>query len=280
MPAKTLLVCLNTVERTNELLHVACDLAARQEAHLVGLYVIPGVQYYSVPAGMHGAVDINESQRNYYEEHAEPTRTAFEEAVQKAGVNGEWRLIRSEHHLMAGMAVEHGMQADLIIAGQTPPEGFDSFEPEFAERLIMESGRPVLVVPHTGQFATVATHAVIGWNKTQQAARAVGDARALLKGADQTTIVCINPEKHFSGDTLPGSELATMLARHGVTVSSEVLNDGSASTGEVLLRKAGEIGADLIVIGAFGHSRLREYVFGGVTQHNLANMTVPVLLSH
>ncbi len=280
MPAKTILVCLNTVERAGELLRVSCNLAERQEAHLIGLYVIPGIQYYSVPSGMHGAVDINESQRNYYDEHAEATHSAFEDAVRKSGVSGEWRLIRSEHHLMSGLAVEHGMQADLIVAGQTPPEGYDSFEPEFAERLIMESGRPVLVVPHTGQFQSVATDVVVGWNKTPQAARAVGDSLALLTSADRTTIACINPEKEFSGDNLPGSELATMLARHGVTVSSETTNDGSASTGEVLLRKAGDLGADLVVIGAFGHSRLREYVFGGVTQHCLSNMTVPVLLSH
>ena len=279
MHVKTILVCLNAVERTDELLKVAADLAARHEAHLVGLFVIPGVQIYAVPGGVHGAIDINQEQRAYYEAQADPVHAKFEDIVRKSAVVGEWRCVQAETHHMAKCALEHCLRADLIVAAQSPEAGFDGFEPEFAERIIMETGRPVLVVPREGRFETIATHVVVGWNNSPQAARASSDALALLQKADQVTIVSVNPDDEAGREDLPGAEFATMLSRHGVTVTTETVS-ATSSAGEALLTKASDLGANLLVVGAYGHSRLREYVFGGVTKHLLQHMTVPVLMSH
>lgn len=280
MPIKTILVCLNAIERAAELLKVAGDLAVRHQAHLVGLYIVPGIHIYAVPSGVHGAIDVNKEQRAYYDSQTDQVHQAFEEAVRKTAVVGEWRHVHAETHQMAKCALEHCLRADLIVAAQSPEEGFDSFEPEFAETLVMESGRPVLVVPREGTFAPVGTHVIVGWNESPQAARACGDAIPLLQKADQVTIVSVNPAVGSTAENLPGAELATMLSRHDVKVTTEKVSPRSGNVSETLLAKASDRGANLIVVGAYGHSRLREYVFGGVTNHLLQHMTVPVLMSH
>ncbi len=279
MPIRTILVALHTVDRADEIIRIGCSLAARHDAHLIGLYVIPGVRYYASPAATHAAMDINSEQRSYYETHAEQVKETFEDLVRKENVRSEWRCLQAEGPLMFGLTVAHGMQADLIIAGQTPSDGFDSFEPEFVEHVIMESGRPVLVVPHEGTFTNVGTNALVAWNNTAESARAASDSIPLLQKADQATVVWINADE-FEGGNLPGSELAQMLARHEVNVASAPIRTGKSEIGEVLLTKANDVGADLLVSGAYGHSRLREYLFGGVTRYLLDNMTLPILMSH
>ncbi len=279
MPIRTILAALNTVDRAEEIIRISAKLAASHEAHLIGLFVIPGVRYYATPAATHAAIDINAEQRAYYESHLDEVKQTFEDTVRKENVRGEWRALQAETPLMSGVTVAHGMQADLIVAGQTPSDGFDSFEPEFVEHVIMDAGRPVLVVPHEGTFANVGTNVLVAWNSSAEAARAVSDAIPLLKKAEQATVVWINAEEHQGGN-LPGTELAQMLARHEVNVTSEALYTGKWDIGEVLLTKTGDLGADLLVCGAYGHSRLREYLFGGVTRHLLDHMTVPVLMAH
>lgn len=279
MPIRTILTALNTVDRAEELIRISAALAAAHEAHLIGLYVIPGVRYYATPAATHAAIDINAEQRGYYESHLDQVKQAFEDEVRKQDVRGEWRALQADTPLMSGATVTHGMQADLIVAGQTPEDGFDSFEPEFVEHVIMDAGRPVLVVPHEGRFESVGSNVLVAWNNSAEAARAASDAIPLLQKAEQSTVVWINAEEHEGGN-LPGTELAQMLARHKVNVTSEAFYTGKWEIGEVLLTKADELGSDLLVTGAYGHSRLREYLFGGVTRHLLDHMTVPVLMSH
>ena len=279
MPVRTILTTLNTVDRAEQLIRTGCELAAKHDAHLVGLYVIPGARYYATPATTHAAVDINVEQRNYYESNADQVHEMFEDHVRKDGVRGEWRYLQSESPLVSGVTTAHGMQADLIIAGQTPTDGFDSFEPDFVEHIIMDAGRPVLVMPHEGNFSSIGSHALIAWNASAEAARAVADAVPLLKQADKVSVVWVNADE-FEGGNLPGSELGHMLARHDINVTTEALSTGKWDIGDALLTKANDIGADLLVSGAYGHSRLREYLFGGVTRYLLDNMTVPVLMAH
>ncbi len=279
MPIRTILVALHTVDRADEIIRIGCSLAARHDAHLIGLYVIPGVRYYASPAATHAALDINAEQRSYYETHAEQVKETFEDLTRKENVRSEWRCLQAEGPLMFGLTVTHGMQADLIIAGQTSSDGFESFEPEFVEHVIMESGRPVLVVPREGTFKNLGANALVAWNNTAESARATADAVPLLKQTEQTTVVWVNADE-FEGGNLPGSELSQMLARHNVNVSSAPIRTGKSEIGEVLLTKANDLGADLLVTGAYGHSRLREYLFGGVTRYLLDNMTIPVLMSH
>ena len=149
------------------------------------------------------------------------------------------------------------------------------------ELVALASGRPILAVPYAGQFETVGRRVLIGWNATREATRAVNDAMPLLAAADVVTVLTIDareaPDAHGE---LPGADISLHLARHGVKATIERTVSAGVPAGEVLLSRAADLGADLLVIGAYGHSRMRELLLGGATRSILQSMTVPVLMSH
>jgi nucleotide-binding universal stress UspA family protein len=136
-------------------------------------------------------------------------------------------------------------------------------------------------VPHSGRFASVATRVLVGWNASREAARAVNDALPMLAGATTTCILAANPERGIGGHgEEPGADIALHLARHGLSVTVEHRVAPDVPDADLLLNHASDMSADLLVVGAYGHSRLREFVLGGVTRTLLRQMTVPVLMSH
>ena len=143
----------------------------------------------------------------------------------------------------------------------------------------MESGRPVLMIPQRGSYAAPAL-AVAGYNATRESSRALFDCLPLLQSANEVRVVWVDPqsERGIAGD-VPGAEAATALARHGIKAVAEGLPAG-INAGKALLQRAQDLGANLVVMGAYAHSRMREYIFGGATQYVLANATIPVLMSH
>jgi len=145
--------------------------------------------------------------------------------------------------------------------------------------LALGVGRPVLIVPRYGTFETVGERVLVAWNGSREATRAVHDALPLLKLASSVTVLSIDPE-HDTGDRIPGADIALHLARHGVAAEGMSTVGLDISVGDLLLSRAADLGADLIVMGAYGHSRVRELVLGGATRHILQHMTVPVLMSH
>jgi nucleotide-binding universal stress UspA family protein len=146
---------------------------------------------------------------------------------------------------------------------------------------VMTSGRPVLAIPFAGDFPTLGERVLVAWNASREAARAVNDALPLMAAAKQVTVLAINPQRGIGrqGD-VPAADIALHLARHGVKAEAAHTVANDISDGEALLSYAADVGADLIVSGAYGHSRARELVFGGVTRTLIAEMTAPVLLSH
>jgi nucleotide-binding universal stress UspA family protein len=189
----------------------------------------------------------------------------------------EWRKISGE---VVDAAQLHCRYADLVVIGQGGREDDESTVSDYLpESLLMGAGRPVLIVPSYGRFQSVGERVLVAWNRTRESTRAVHDALPFLTRAKAVTVLEANPTAG-GAPHIAGAEIAQHLARHGVKVEVEVSVVNEVSTGSALLSRAAEIGADLLVMGAYGHSRLREYTLGGVTRHILKHMTLPVLMSH
>jgi nucleotide-binding universal stress UspA family protein len=280
MGYRTILVCLNEVDRAAALLQVAGGIAQTHEAHLIGLFVIPGLRIYPA-SGMGMTPDLFEAHREMFTGRSEEAKALFDAQMRETDLLGEWRLVESGSPLVADTAIEHARQSDLVVASQSSPESDSGVESDFAGRIAMESGRPILLVPYYGRFDHCGRRALIGWNGTREAARAAFDAVPILKHADLVYVSRIDAEesKEEAGP-YPGTELAKALARHGIKTTAERLARSEVDAGEALLSHASDVGADLIIMGAYGHGRLREFILGGATRTILQSMTVPILMSH
>ena len=280
MSYKDLLVVLGSDAASRGRMALAAALSERFAAHLVGLYPFPvpdiprTLGYYN-PSLFD---PIFRELREKAQEVCDREREAFEHAASLRGLSAEWRVTEG---LEADPAV-HARYVDLTILGQLDPDGGDTelIRPR-PELVALASGRPILAVPYAGQFETVGRRVLIGWNATREATRAVNDAMPLLAAADVVTVLTIDaregPDAHGE---LPGADISLHLTRHGVKATIERTVSAGVPAGEVLLSRAADLGADLLVIGAYGHSRMRELLLGGATRSILQSMTVPVLMSH
>jgi len=279
MSYKTILVHLDTSVRAHPRLENALRIAKRFDAHVIGLFAVfePPPRVFAVMAG---AAD-------YYAQHAALRREQrgalerlFHAELTRAGVSGEW-LASDER---ATVSVPHYARcADLVVASQDDSNDPESFVGDhFPETLVMSVGRPVLLIPYTGFFPTLGAHPMIAWDGSREATRAVHDALPLLTSAERVTVVAIDTDHDEApGEPIRGADIAACIARHGVSVevsSSEA--PSGAQAGEMLLSRAADLGADLVVMGGYGHARWQERVLGGATRTFLASMTVPVLMSH
>ena len=253
----------------------AAALADRHGAHLTGLFVTPPLEIPTyvmaqLPAEAH-RVRAEDDDRK-----AEAACLMFEQQVAGAGLAS-----RSEWVRESGISVERtarlGRLSDLVVVGQSDPENPLAGGVDVAE-LVLSGGRPVLVVPYALRQPKLGEHILIAWNDSREAARAVADAMPILEAANNVSVLSVDPRKAL-GDT-PGADIATHLARHDISVESASMDSRELSPADILLNRASDLSADMIVMGAYGRSRLRELVLGGVTYDILQRMTVPVLMSH
>ncbi len=284
MPLKTILVLLNDAGRTEQLLDAASALARQFDAHLVGLYILPAAKVYS-DVGMVAAPMVFEGYRDLFKSKLAEVHKKFEARAKQDGLKAEWRVIDSSFPEIADGAIAEARSAELVITSQIDYGQDGSIERDLVVRLIMESGRPVLIIPKAGHFAPrgegIAEKAIVGFNGTREAARAMFDALPLLRIVKETRLVWVDPYKQ-SGESgeIPGAEEATVLSRHGIKAIAEPMMTTGRNAGEALLMRANDLGADLLVMGAYAHSRMSEFVFGGATRHVLEHMKIPVLMSH
>ena len=274
-----ILVHVDQSPRAQMRLDIAAMLARQHAAHLTALQVID----VAVPVmamgdgGGGGAViaELMEQMRQSALTAGQKLKAAFEAALAREGIMGEWRQVEGT---TAEIVALHGRYADLLVLGQDDPESDNT---DVLETVLFDSGRPVLAIPFAGSRPTIGKRVLIGWNASREASRALHDALPLLAKAESTTVFLANPRRGLGahGDE-PGADIARHLARHGlkVNVAKAVADDVPDSA--LLLNHASDMGADLLVMGAYGHSRLREFILGGVTRSLLREMTVPVLLSH
>jgi nucleotide-binding universal stress UspA family protein len=281
MRLKDILVHLDATAQASARLRLAADLARRHEAHLTGLYVVDVVLPALAAADASGGVaiaDLLETMREEALARAAGVEAAFRERLRLDGLAGEWRLVEGAAPEQVALQARY---ADLLVLGQQDPGGGQPAAGATIEQALFSSGRPVLVVPHAGCPEAVGHTVLIGWNASREAARAVHDALPLIAGAGSVTVLAVNPRQGLSGHgEEPGSDLARHLARHGLAVTVEHTVAPDIDDGEAILNRAAELSADLLVVGAYGHSRLREMALGGVTRTLLRQMTVPVLMAH
>ncbi|TCZ52958.1 universal stress protein [Roseicella aquatilis] len=282
MALKDILVHLDASPRCQARLALATALARRHGAHLVGLHVVDvALPVMAMVDAGGGGLMLGQMIDRLREDGLEAARRVeadFREHLRREAIPGEWRLVEGAVPEQVALQARY---ADLAVVGQVDPDAPSTAAALVVEHLLFSAGRPVLVVPHSGDFADVGRRVLLGWNASREATRATHDALPILAAAELVTVVAVNPaaapDAHGAE---PGADIALHLARHGVTAQVEQASAAKGAEGDALLNRAAELPADLIVVGAYGHSRLRELVLGGVTRTLLGAMTVPVLLSH
>jgi nucleotide-binding universal stress UspA family protein len=282
MTPKTILAYLNSSRTAREVLSFAIALARRSDAHLTGLHVVPLV---TVPAIVPFEVtgEIIEVQKKALADEAKRIAAIYREATASAGLQHEWREVRAPHYDVVSIVDAHARAADLVVTARPDESGSVYLATEIAEDLMMEAGRPVLVVPPGGGIAksgAIGERILLAWNESREAARATFDALPLLQAAKEVRILTVNPP-HAKGDPeLPGAEIAAALARHGVKVEAAVSIAPGFPVSDELINRVSDLGCDMVVMGGYGHSRLGELVFGGATREMLRRCPVALLISH
>jgi nucleotide-binding universal stress UspA family protein len=279
MTYKSIVVQLDTSGRAHARFEYALRLARQFEAHLTGVFstFTPDPRSFYVMAG---SADYYEAHRKFRQERHGALDRIFHAELLRAGVSGKW--IDNDEYASEAIP-RYARCADLVVAGQDDPNDPESFIADhFPETLVMSAGRPVLFISYIGVFPTLGTNVVVAWDGSREATRAVHDALPLLQRAEKTTIVTLNGLKgEPRGSRIPGADIALVLARHGVKADVVELDAADdVPLGDMLLSHASQLNADLVVMGAYGHSRWQELVMGGATRSMLESMTVPVLMSH
>lgn len=279
MAFKDLLVVADDNPATAARIDVAAQLAARNDGHVTGLYAVPPI---ALPGYIESELpdEVRASQRSHAREQAAKAEALFDAAMRRHGLTdrSEWRVA---HGNPTEAAALHGRYADLVVVGQVDPQRDRDRPVVQPQDLVFNCGRPLLVVPYVGRFASVGERVLVGWNGSREAARAVSDAMPLLTAAKRVVLLAVNPKSGPAGiGEEPGADIARNLSRHGCRVEAARISTDQVDPGDTLLNTVSDESCDLVVMGAYGRSRLREQVLGGMTRFMLQHMTVPVLMSH
>lgn len=277
MAYKTIAVWLDA--RRTAPTDVAMALALEQGAHLTALNYLD-ITRLPPFIRAHLGEDVARAQLAQAESAASARAAAFEAAAKKAGLTS-YEVRRVADDPVGSLALS-ARYADLVVMGQVDPQVADTpAESDFPDHAILASGRPTLLVPYVGSYPSIGKHVVVAWNASRESTRAVTDALPLLQRASRVTIITGDARPGAGGHGAePGADIALYLSRHGVRVTVSTEQTAGIDIGSMLLSRIADLGADLLVMGAYGHSRLRELVLGGATRTVLSQMTVPVLMSH
>jgi nucleotide-binding universal stress UspA family protein len=275
MTYKTILVHLAHDQAHRTRLKVGIALASRYEAHLVALYIATPVSMPAEIAGRAASAAYIAEATEAAREHADHIHAEIESLCARQKLSWEWLTAEGDHLDILGL---HSQYADLALVSHSRAELIeDRVVFHVPEHLPLVASCPVIVLPTEGEPNPIEDHVMIAWKECREAARAVASALPILQRAGHVTVLTVLPAER---EDLPGGRLAEYLARHGVKAHAVNDIDGHANIGEVILAHARQEKASLVVMGAYGHSRLREMVLGGVTRHVLGHLSVPVLLSH
>jgi len=280
MTYKTMLVILQNRTDAPRVLDFALPMAARHGSHVIGLHAEAIPMPVVSPLGGSIVEMTPAFQEDALERHKE-LKTFFRERAEAEGVAYEWRSFDNVSGDSAVSGIESARTADLVIAQQNDPNA-ESVRMSDVETLLFNTGRPLLLVPYTfsGRSSPFG-QVILAWNGSKEAARAAFDALPLMKEAGKVEVLSVDARDTMYQDAaMAGSAIAQALARHGIDVTLKAEPSDGRSHGDVIANRLAESGADLLVMGAFGRSRLSEFVFGGVTRGTLRSMVTPTLLSH
>ena len=272
-----IIVFIDGQTETARILEFAGILAQEHGAHLTGVFMQPEpaatpAETFARGKGMHSVIDVHRAQLERIEtDH----RTRFEAIVRHHGIRSEWRSLP----YLSGEVGVHAYYADLVVISRPESAGQTAGPPGLTESLVLSSARPIIVFPPRGTVSRVR-RVLVGWNTTRESIRGVADALPLLVKADAVEVLVVDHERRrASHGQEPGADIARHLARHGAHVEVRRVSSGGKDVGHVLLSQAAAFGADLLVMGAYGHSQLREWMFGSVTRTVLYEAGLPVLMS-
>jgi nucleotide-binding universal stress UspA family protein len=274
---KDIVVNLSIGEKPGPACDYAISVAAAFDAHLAGiafLYdpIVPVSGAGYIPA------EVIETQERDNETATRAALDRFTTASARAGVTAEPLTLSAS---FGGVGEQFGRIArrfDLSIVGQAEPET-SAVEEIIAESALFESGRPVIIVPYIQKAPLKLDRVMLCWDGSRTAARAIADAMPLLHRAGRVEVVIVANERGKQ-DEIEGADMGAHLARHALNVEVKRIALGGIDVADVILSHAADASSDFIVMGGYGHSRLREFVLGGVTRSILRSMTVPVLMSH
>ena len=260
------------------ILEFAGLLAGEVGRCLIGVFIQPAPtvtpqQTFARGTGIGEVIETHQSELESIEGHQ---RARFEDVVRRHGIpRSEWRSLS---HWSNEVAV-HAYYADLVVVARPERAGQLPEPPGFAESLVLSSGRPIILFPPNGRASRIR-RILVAWNATREAIRAVADALPLLARAEAVQVLIVDCERQRARHGQePGADVALHLAHHGAQVEVQRVSSGGQEIGHFLLSQAAAFRADLLVMGAYGQSKLREWVFGGVTRTVLYEAGLPVLMS-
>jgi nucleotide-binding universal stress UspA family protein len=281
MALKDLLVTIDASDAGNARMGLAMRLAKHHRARLVGYYVSPTVGTYDLPpaaplVGMPVVAPLPTPDNEHAGDVAETMEQRFADDLRQHGVEGSWLL--SGQDTVRDLSQQLRV-CDLAILGQVDPDrplrDQGGFQPE---AVILESGRPGLVVPYIGSTGTLGTRVLVAWDGSRVASRALHEALAMIEPGAAVTVLTV---ESGDGATIPSADMVTAhLRRHGIQSVPEHTAALDQEIADIILSRAADFSADLIVAGAYGHSRLRESLLGGTSRALFERMTTPVLMSH
>lgn len=256
----------------------ALEVGRQNDAHVTGLAiafepVIPAFAGAPMPA------DYLEAAHEQAVNAAKDAQKQFEELARLAAAKSESRVEEVLTGGPLGGVLQHCRTTDLVVVGQSNPDSPEPMRELLIETVLFESGVPVLLVPYIGAPDFNPNNVVIAWDGSLTATRAVHAAIPLLHKSDKITVLLVE-KKGGDASVQPGADIATYLARHGLDVTIQTITNPQASIADTLLNHVSDNGNDLVVMGGYGHSRMREFLFGGATKEILSAMTVPVLMAH
>jgi len=274
---KDIVVNLSLGEGRDPASEFAISVASTLDAHLAGLAFtyepfVPAFEMAPMPA------DLIEMQREENERMSTQAVGRFDELARRNGISAESRNIDAAVTAAPDTFARAARRFDLSIVPQPRPDSAGS-DAMFVEAALFGSGRPVLLVPYIQTTGLKLDRVMVCWDGSRTAARATADAMPLLAKARTTEVVTVTDGSRDQ-DEIPGIDFAKHLARHGITVELKRVVRGDVDVANVILSHAADTSADLIVMGGYGHSRLREFVLGGATRGLLQSMTVPTFMSH
>lgn len=277
---KTILATLLPDDNLEAFLDIIAGLAGQHAAHVVGFMPIPGPVVLPTATPI-AVVPYDDTMKRRYLEARPRVRESFETRMDAESVSFEFRSEEQGGLRLTGGIVAQGRTCDLIIVSMHPDvDGMTADAVEEIADLVMAAGRPVLALPPKLKRAFATERIMVAWDASRESARATFDALSLLSKASRVDVVCINSDKTtLEGADLAGAELGAVLARHGVTAEAKAVatkeKDGPAIVDQAIVN-----GSDILVVGAYGHSRLRERILGGVTEHVLRHPPCAVFLAN